>query len=360
MKVTIVLKGRIDANGQQPLQVRISEGVTRSFRPTKIKVKPAQWDGTRVVNHPQAKLFNEHLQRHIIQAQVREIDGTTNKYPDADFRAYLNKCLHRWDKEKSSATLQQYKTEGEKFLSYAGEIKLSRITLGLLNDYKGYLLREGYDGGPYGENTVAKSFKNIGAIIQLAADEKLIENNPLALFEKPQFTNPEKEYLTKTQVDRIEAFSVNAETPDQLKHVAAWFVLGCYTGLRYSDMRVFDKKKHIVNGRLVMTTVKTKDVVGMPVNERLRGLFERVGWDRLHYTNQKYNEHLKTVDAICNIGMNLTAHVSRHTFAVRCADAGISPEVTARLMGIRSLRTIQVYYKITNKRVDAELEKIYS
>lgn len=369
MKITVILKGRIDTNGQQPLQIRINEGGKRTFMPTGIKIipyqgeganrKPYQWDGQKIINHPQAKLFNDILNRHKLNAQVKTLNGSANKYPDAEFRAYLNKCLHRWSNEKSPATLQQFKTEGEKFLDYAGEIKLSRVTLTLLNDYKGYLLREGNDGKPYAPNTVAKSFKNLSAVIMLACDEKIIENNPFDLFGKPQFTNPEKEYLTKSQIDRIDKYSLDAEAPPQLRHVAAWFVIGCYTGLRFSDMREFNRKKHIINGRLVMTTIKTKDIIGMPVNERLQGLFERVGWEALQYSNQKYNEHLKTIDSVCAVHKKLTAHMSRHTFAMRCADAGISPEVTARLMGIKSLRTVSVYYKISNNRIDAELQKIF-
>jgi integrase/recombinase XerC len=136
-------------------------------------------------------------------------------------------------------------------------------------------------------------------------------------------------------------------------------LIGCYTGLRFGDMRLFDAKKNIKNNRLVIYTSKTGEVVGMPLNKDLKLLFKAIDYRPLNLTNEYYNRMLKEIQGLAGIEDKLTAHISRHTFAVMCANKGISQEVTSKLLGHQSLRTTAVYYKITNERIDKELSKIF-
>ncbi|WP_430786917.1 tyrosine-type recombinase/integrase [Actinoplanes sp. G11-F43] len=48
----------------------------------------------------------------------------------------------------------------------------------------------------------------------------------------------------------------------------------------------------------------------------------------------------------------------RHSYAQRHADAGVSPDVLRDLMGHRSMDTTQIYYRITEKRTRAAVERI--
>lgn len=73
----------------------------------------------------------------------------------------------------------------------------------------------------------------------------------------------------------------------------------------------------------------------------------------------KTNEVLKAVQKTADLKKNLTTHVARHSFAVLCAELGISKESTAELMGI-TVRTCTIYYKITNKKIDAEFKPWHS
>jgi integrase/recombinase XerD len=353
MKVTAILKGNTDEHGRKTVYIRINEGKKRTFHATKIKVLPTQFEKGIVVKHPQAKLYNDLLRAQLVKYESQALTNEVRKFPDSDFRTYLNKCLNQWDRSKSFATLQQFRTEGNKFLEFAGDIKLSRITLDLLNEYKGHLFNSGYEG-----NTVAKSFKNLKTLLKKAVAERVIEFDPFALFEPPKYKNPKRDYVTKEHREKLFQYVDDKTKPLTFREITTWFLIGCYAGLRHSDMRVFNKKEHIREGRLVMETVKTKDIIGMPVKGRLKELLELVDYQPLKYSNQKCNDYIKEVAKDLELGIYIHWHMSRHTFAVRCADAGISPEVTARLMGIRSLKTIAIYYKISNKRIDNELDKL--
>jgi site-specific recombinase XerD len=62
---------------------------------------------------------------------------------------------------------------------------------------------------------------------------------------------------------------------------------------------------------------------------------------------------LKLIGLAAKINKNLRTHIGRHTFAVLCAELGLSIETTAELMGI-TIKVASVYYKITRSRVKDE------
>jgi site-specific recombinase XerD len=294
----------------------------------------------------------------MVTGEYKAINGNASKYPDADFRSYVIRTLGQWEGERSPSTIQQYQTECDKFLEWAGDTKLSRITIDVLNDYKAYLFKEGNDGKPYSANTIWKSFKDLKRIISKAHLERIIEHNPFELFDNVKYKNPPKAYLTIDQVEAIDKYVKKNVAPERIQFVANWFLIGCYTGLRFSDMQKFTRKQHIKAGRLILYTTKTGELVSLPIKEKLDDLLRRIQYKGLDLSNQKYNDYLKIVGEAAEVGP-LNAHKSRHTFAVMCAEKGISPEVTAKLMGITSLKTVAVYYKITGSRIDEEFDKLF-
>ena len=87
-------------------------------------------------------------------------------------------------------------------------------------------------------------------------------------------------------------------------------------------------------------------------------LFESIDYKPFPCTNVHYNRLLKGVAAHAKIEENVSSHTSRHTAAVTWANAGISQEVVAKLMGHTSLRTTSIYFKITVFRIDEEMKKL--
>jgi site-specific recombinase XerD len=357
MKVSAILKGDKDSHGRKKVYIRTHDGNTRTFKATNLWLLPEQLVKSKVVSHPKASEYNKIIRNYLVEKEYKASKGHSS-YPDADFRQYLLKTLSQWEGERSEATIQQYQTEGEKFLAWAGDIKLSRITVDLLNGYKAYLFKEGNNGKPYESNTVWKSFKDLKRIISKAHTERIIEHNPFDLFDNVKYKNPPKLYLVKEQVDAINTYVLSGHAPERIAFVANWFLIGCYSGLRFSDMAKFSKREHIKGGRLILYTTKTGEIVSLPLVTQIEELLERVKYKGLDLSNQKYNDYLKIVGEAAGVG-SLNAHKSRHTFAVMCAEKGISPEVTAKLMGVTSIKTVAIYYKITGNRMDDEFGKLF-
>lgn len=352
MKVTAILKGKTDDHGRQTIYIRTNQGEKRTYKATKLKVTEKQFKDGVVVNHPKSKLYNDLIKEKINEVEYHKYKGE-RKYPDADFRTYVNHCLKLWNLEKGKSVKQQTKYYTEQFLELYGEMNLSRVTVDLLNRYKAWL-NDYYKGS----NTVWKALTRMRTIFTRAIQEKILQDDPFDLFDIPPFRQTKRNYLTDKQLERIEDYALSKDCPDALKLYAVWFVISCYTGLRFSDMQQFNKKKHIKGGRLILHTIKTGDIVSIPFNEKLAMLFDEIDYSPLN-SNQKTNKNLKYLMDACDIDLNLTVHVARHTFAVRCATAGIPIEVTGKLLAQTSTKTTSIYYKITNPKIDQEFGKLF-
>ena len=61
------------------------------------------------------------------------------------------------------------------------------------------------------------------------------------------------------------------------------------------------------------------------------------------------------IAARCGIATHLTFHVGRHTFATVALNRGMPVETLSRILGHTNIRTTQIYAKITDKKVSADM-----
>lgn len=353
MKVTAILKGAKDKHERRTVYIRTNVGEKRNFKALNIKITEKQWDskGMKVFNHPKASIYNAKIKKEIAE---RELSYGAKEYEKKEFIKFGRECIEHWRamRSKGEPQLRQYHYELN---------KLERFKNILLSDmdnayFKG-LLKYCYSLGNK-ENTAWKTFAKVHAILQQAVDDNLLVKNPMDAFrEKPVYRDPKKEFITPEKLKDIEKFALTIDSAAQ-RFAALWFLIGCYTGMRFSDMKTFDKKKHIMGGRLVKETEKTGEVISLPVRGKIKQLLDLVDYKPLRIKNEPYNRILKVIAKKCDIEINLTSHTSRHTAAMMLANAGVSIEVTAAILGHSSTRHTRTYYKISNKRIDSEIDKI--
>jgi site-specific recombinase XerD len=347
MKVTTILKGAKDQNGQQPIQIRIADKTKRNFRPTGIKVTPEQFKKGKVVDHPKAKEYNEKLRVLIIQYQAIALTGIT-KETNPDFYKYVEDKINHLDRR--DGTVRQYQAQISKLKRFAPSLYMKDFTHDWFNQYKKHLRGLGNTG-----NTIWSGFKFLNTFLSYALSDGVIKEDPFRSYEMPKYKEPEKSYLTLKEAQQLEKYLKTA--PGKIKEVGYWFLIGCYTGMRISDIKNFSKK-NIVGGRLVYKAIKTGEVVGLPVRGKLKELLEKVNYKAYTGHENTYNTLLKVIAPAAGIDKKISSHTARHTAAMLLADAGVSMEVTAKILGHANLKSTSVYYKISNKRIDDEMKKI--
>jgi integrase len=352
MKVSTILKGAIDSNGHQPIQVRIYHAGKSRYHPTHIKVKPEWFKAGRVTSdHPDHRAINKKLETLIIQYQSQSLKPQ-EKVKKTYLFAYITTLARKWDKIKKPGTIRIYLSQLQKLKAFTPDVPLSDIDNNFLYAYQSHLIGLGNK-----QNTVWSSLKFLRTILNEAVKSDLLTKSPFKKFPMPKYEDPHKDYLLPDEIKRIDKFCADKNCPPDLFFVGTWFLIACETGLRLGDQRTFDRKKHIHGGRLVVKTQKKGEVIGLPISDKLTKLFERIDYKPMHYTGEAYNRLLKLVVMGAGIDKKVSTHTGRHTMAMSLANSGVSQEVTAKILGQKDLRSTAAYYKISNSRIDAELKK---
>lgn len=345
MKVSACLRGVPDSLNRKTVYISTYDHGKRKFYATTIRLEAKYWQ-KKVVGHPDSKNLNERIKALILRYEQGQ------EKPEISFHHYALKCLSEWEHTKRESTNSHLQARIAKFKRFT-DCRISSITPELLTRYVNHCYSLGNQS-----NTVWTALKAIRVIINKAYKEKLIADNPFQSFTMPKYRDPARTYLTRSQVGDVEKFVLGKKCPKSYRIAGGWFLIGCYTGLRLGDQIAFHKSK-IRDGRLIIYTSKTGQVVSIKVNDKLKELFKLVDYKPMPYSQQHYNMLLKSIAGICEITEHISPHTARHTFGTLCASAGISQEVTAKLMGHQSLRMTGIYYQITGTRIDSEIDKIF-
>lgn len=218
------------------------------------------------------------------------------------------------------------------------------------------------------QNTLVKYIQYLNRVLDYCVKYEWLEKNVLFGYKCP-VKETKREYLTQDELQRIMEKVINIE---RLREVRDIFVFCCYTGYAYKDAAELTPD-HIgmgINGRkwIYTSRQKTDNVSNVPLLDQAMEIIEKykdhpicVSKNRLlpMKSNQKLNSYLKELADICGITKPMTMHIARHTFATTVLlSNGVSMEATSKMLGHSSLKTTQIYGKILETRVGAEMEML--
>ncbi|WP_201978102.1 site-specific integrase [Hymenobacter rubidus] len=194
-----------------------------------------------------------------------------------------------------------------------------------------------------------------------------------------QHREPDILTLTRQEVQRLADLDLSARPA--LDNARALFMLGVYTGLRFSDVASL-RPEHIQADRLRVTTQKTRLTVTVPVRPEARPLLARVTEGTLRpLANQKLNGHLKELARLAEIDAPtervryaggqrrattapkyefVTTHTARRTFVTLALEAGVRPEVVMRITGHKSLSAFRRYVNVTEDTMLDEFSRAFA
>lgn len=218
------------------------------------------------------------------------------------------------------------------------------------------------------QNTLVKFMQYLNRVLDYGVRYDYLSKNILSGY-KAHTKETKKEYLTSDELTRIIEKEISIT---RLSEVRDCFVFCCYTGYAYLDASLLTKN-HIVTGingkKWIFTSrQKTDNVSNVPLLDPALEIIERykdhpicLSKNRLlpMKSNQRLNSYLKELADICGITKPLTTHIARHTFATTVLIAnGVSLEATSKMLGHKSIKTTQIYGKIVETRVGAEMDKL--
>ena len=171
-------------------------------------------------------------------------------------------------------------------------------------------------------------------------------------------------FLTDEEVLQIVNKELNIP---RLKLVRDIFIFSCFTGLAYIDVANLTPDNIVMLGGKEWIMTK-RQKTSVETNVLLLDIPKRIISKYSHQTyrdgklfpilsNQKMNSYLKEIADICGISKNLTFHLARHTFATLCLSKGVPMESVSKMLGHTNIRTTQIYARITNKKIEHDMEQ---
>lgn len=168
--------------------------------------------------------------------------------------------------------------------------------------------------------------------------------------------------LSLTELRSLENVDVS-DKPDQQK-AKDIFLLGCYTGLRISDLKRLNETR-IIDGTICMSLKKNKKSVSIPVRPETHAILIRYGMRSPKISESDLNKHIKEVceaakiNSVVTIKLNvagidkdkefqkhklITSHTASKTFITLAPEKfGMTPAEIAAIVG-KDLKTLLNHY----------------
>ena len=194
----------------------------------------------------------------------------------------------------SKATVKTYRTAINHLNKYQEirkkKIDFNDITVDFHSDYTEFLIKNYI----LGANAIGKDIKTIKMIMNEAAERGLHKNFQ---FKSKKFSVTKEDahsiYLNQKELEALLQLDLSAN--GKLERVRDLFLVGCYTGLRFSDLSIL-RPDQISEGFIQITQAKTNDPVVIPVHPVLKSVMEKYnGHLPRAISNQKTNEYLKEI-----------------------------------------------------------------
>ena len=270
---------------------------------------------------------------------------------------------------KSKATARGFRDSYKSFVRFLDTRGLRRclpheVDKTLIEAYRLYMLR---DLG-YKMSSVAVYLRRLHQVFRRAMLEAGLREDPFDLIdiETPAY---ERNALGAEDLQRLLAYRPHRSVDN---HVRLIFLLGCFTGLAFSDLKKLRMEDvyTLGDGRRYLSICRTKTQNGsivplLPIAEEIlayvgQGRTEGL-WFREFSVNSHFNRKIREllVKAGCSPHTEASSHTARHTFATTiCLENGLPIETVSRMLGHRFISTTELYAKVSKQKIAQEMRPL--
>ncbi|GAA4968085.1 site-specific integrase [Algibacter aquimarinus] len=325
------------------------------------------------INNAFRKLLNDGIQPNnkLLKEELEnELSDNLVKAKKTTFFEFIEDYIEESKLNKTNGTIKVYNTTFKYLKEYKNRYKpidFETISLEFYNHYLGFLKLE----HNLSNNTVGKHIKTIKSFLNEATERGL--NNNLE-FRNKKFKTLREEadtvYLSIEELNKIEKIDLKASP--RLEKVRDLFLVGCYTGLRFSDFTQIQPENIVSNNTVIkVRTKKTGQRVSIPLHKTVRTILKKYK-NRLPkaYSNQTMNAYLKEVISLAGIKelvettitkggkieksvlpkyKLVSTHTARRSFATNLYLAEVPSISIMKITGHKTERSFLQYIRVSQK-----------
>ncbi|SMO72309.1 site-specific integrase [Solitalea koreensis] len=324
-----------------------------------------------------ARIIGDIPTVNYIKSKLSKNQKLTNKTFFEVFEEYIeshkNQC--------TLGTIKKYKTNLvhlKKFsLKKKYPLEFETLDEGFLKKYIEFFITD----LQHTNNTIAKNIRILKGFLNWAIEQNYSKNQE---FKKFKYKENDGEIIALDWDELMHLYDLKLESKS-LEHVRDVFCFGCFTGLRFSDIYNL-RRENIVNDTITLTTIKTKELTMIPLNDYSREILNRYVDYPMEkclpvISNQKMNDYLKEVGKIAGIDKPitiirfrgaqrlekkckkyevLTSHVARKTFVTNAYRQGIPTEIIMSITGHKSPEILARYNHIAEEQKREAMKKAFT
>jgi len=254
-----------------------------------------------------------------------------------DFVSFAEYIVSNKEKKQHKRILNQTLNVVKRFSANTKfRLDFETITFDFYNLFVSYLNKQGY-----AKNTKAKHISNVKYFMNEALKRKLHTNLDFSSFKAPK-ERVQNIYLSDAEIEKLYSLDLNSNL--RLEKVRDLFLIGCYTGLRFSDFSQIHRS-NIKGSILEIKTQKTGRLVKIPLRPAVKEILNRYNGNAPKaISNQRMNDYLKEIAKLAELdnpilkykskGLKtvtetykkyqlVCTHTARRSFATNCYKADI-------------------------------------
>lgn len=270
------------------------------------------------------------------------------------------------------STIQSYKNHFRLLKGFHKKTRIrvdfDTIDLDFYHDFIGYLQKE----HNFTTNTIGKHIKTLKVILNDAVERGINVNKG---YKSKRFKvvgeKVDSIYLNEKELQAI--YNLDLSQNKRLEKARDLFLVGCWTGLRFSDFSQI-KPKHFENNFIKIETQKTKESVVIPIHWMVREIMKKYSDENLNslppsISNAKMNQYVKEVGAMIESLHSkesfqktkggvlvittskkyelITTHTARRSFSTNLFLSGFASISIMKITGHRTEKAFLTYIKMT-------------
>lgn len=389
----IIRSNRVDRDGLVPIYAKVNINNKILMLTTNNRIRPQDWVSSKELPKPTSKsakeiteaieAFKSRIYRAYSQIIASHQELTAENLKDAFYGKRKEKKTHgliqvatehnqhfesMLEIKYSKGSYKNYKTTLKYLIEFipvsfkVKDIPLERVNYKFCEAYFTFLTTE----KKCQVNGANKQVQRLKKIVNYAIKQGYISQNPMSGFTLT-FSPVNKIALTLTEINKLQNLELKTET---LRNVRNVFLLQCFTGLAYSDIKMLTIQNIQEDDKgdlwIRMDRKKTQIPFSVPLLAPALAILNTYLLSREInqpllpvLSNQKMNYNLKIIQELAGLSKNLTTHLARHTFATTITlGNGVPIETVSRMLGHTKLSTTQVYAKVLDNKIADDMNNL--
>ena len=287
------------------------------------------------------------------------------------FEQYIKECETRTNPNRGGQTVS-YKTMREYARTYyyiqeyekkrGIRLEFDNINKSFINDFIAFLQSLNLS-----TNTIGHKIVCIKALMRSANENDLTDNDKYQHFKNMSETS-DNIALSEEELEKIAIYDFAANP--RLERVRDMFLLGCWTGLRFSDLTSL-REENIKDGKISLIQKKTDKPVVIPIHPVFNAIWKKYNGNLPPViSNQKFNEYLKEVCKVAGLNDRVlksitrggkkqttvyekwqlvSSHTARRSFATNLYKSGFPAISIMQITGHRTESAFLKYIKVSKE-----------